>query len=58
MMEIVVNKAAELGVPATLDAPIQATFAEAEDGSGSGRKTGQHMKRRRLGQLDWGYQDR
>jgi hypothetical protein len=29
-MEIAVNKAAELGVPATLDAPIQATFAEAE----------------------------
>jgi hypothetical protein len=30
MMEIAVNKAAELGVPATLDAPIQAMFAEVE----------------------------
>jgi hypothetical protein len=29
-MEIAVNKAAELGVPATLDAPIQATFAKAK----------------------------
>jgi hypothetical protein len=29
-MEIGVNKAAELGVPVTLDALIQATFAEAE----------------------------
>jgi hypothetical protein len=31
MMEIAANKAAELGVPLTLDAPIQATFAEAEE---------------------------
>jgi hypothetical protein len=30
MMEIVANKAAELGVPTTLDVPIQAMFAEAE----------------------------
>jgi hypothetical protein len=30
MMEIMANKAAELGVPMTLDAPIQVMFVEAE----------------------------
>jgi hypothetical protein len=30
MMEITANKAAELGVPMTLDAPIQVMFVEAE----------------------------
>jgi hypothetical protein len=30
MMEIVANKDAKLGVPTTLDMPIQAMFAEAE----------------------------
>jgi hypothetical protein len=30
MLEITVNKAAKLRVPTTLNAPIQATFAEAE----------------------------
>jgi hypothetical protein len=30
MMEIAVNKATELGVPVTLNAPIQVMFAKAE----------------------------